>query len=45
MATNQHATTENLLEAVFSAVQIMAVAMQRRSKHIFAATFEIQQKS
>jgi hypothetical protein len=30
MATNQHATTEELLEAVFSMVRILAIATQLR---------------
>jgi hypothetical protein len=44
MATNQHATTEELLEAVFSVVRSAAVATQRRSKHVFSATVELQQR-
>jgi hypothetical protein len=40
-ATNQHGTTEELLKAVFSVVRTVAVAMQRRGKHIFAATVEL----
>jgi alkylhydroperoxidase/carboxymuconolactone decarboxylase family protein YurZ len=37
MATNQHATTEELLEAVFSVVCATAIAIQHRGKHISAA--------
>jgi hypothetical protein len=37
MTTNQH-TTEELLAAVFSVVSAEAVAMQRRRKHVSAAT-------
>jgi hypothetical protein len=33
MASNQHATTEELLETVFSVVRAATVAMQRRSTH------------
>jgi hypothetical protein len=33
MATNQHTTTEEMLEAVFSVVCAMAVAMQWCGKH------------
>jgi hypothetical protein len=43
-AMNQHATTEELLEAVFSVVMAMTVAMQLRSKHASAATVELQQQ-
>jgi hypothetical protein len=46
MATNQYATTEELLEAVFSVVRITAVATLRRGKHVSATTVELQhQKS
>jgi hypothetical protein len=38
MATNQHTTAEEVLEAVFSVVHAAAVALQRRGKHISAAT-------
>jgi hypothetical protein len=38
MAKTQHATTEELLETVFSVVRAAAVATQRRGKHISAAT-------
>jgi hypothetical protein len=38
MATNQQATTEELLEAVFSVVRAMTVATQRRGKHVSTAT-------
>jgi hypothetical protein len=34
---NQHATTEEPPEAVFSVVRDTAVAIQRRSKHVSAA--------
>jgi alkylhydroperoxidase/carboxymuconolactone decarboxylase family protein YurZ len=37
MATNQHATTEELLEAAFSVVRTSAVATQRHRKHVSAA--------
>jgi hypothetical protein len=42
-ATNQHATTEELLEAVFSVDRAAAVAAQRRGKHVSATTDELQQ--
>jgi hypothetical protein len=45
MARNQHATTEELLEAAFSAVSAEAVAMERHGKHVSATTVELQQKS
>jgi hypothetical protein len=38
MATNQHATTEELLEEVFSVESAEAIAMQRRRKHVSVAT-------
>jgi hypothetical protein len=38
MTTNQHTTREKLLEAVFSVICAMAVAMQQRGKHISVAT-------
>jgi hypothetical protein len=38
MATNQHATTEKLLEAVFFVVRTVAAAVQWHGKHIYAAT-------
>jgi hypothetical protein len=38
MATNQHATTEEWLEAVFSVIRAMAIAMQWLGKHISVAT-------
>jgi hypothetical protein len=41
MATNQHATTDELLEAVFSVVSVAAVATQRRGKCISAAEVEL----
>jgi hypothetical protein len=41
-ATNQQATTEELLETVFYVVRAEAVAMQRRNKHVSAATTELQ---
>jgi hypothetical protein len=45
-AMKQHATTEELLGAVFSVVPAMTVATQWRSKHASAATVELhQQKS
>jgi hypothetical protein len=37
-ATNEHATTEELLEAVFSVIRNVAVALQKRGKHVSAAT-------
>jgi hypothetical protein len=40
---NQCATTEELLEAVFSVVCAMAIAMQWHGKHMSAATVELQQ--
>jgi hypothetical protein len=43
MVTNQHATTEELLAAVFSVGHATAVAMQQHGKHISAATAELQQ--
>jgi hypothetical protein len=43
MARNQHATTEELLEAVFAVVSAMAVATRRRDKYICTATVELQQ--
>jgi hypothetical protein len=42
MATNQHATSEELLEAVFSVVRSVTAAMQWHDKHIPAATVELQ---
>jgi hypothetical protein len=41
-AVNQHATTEELLEAVFSVVLAMIVAMQWCSKRASAETVELQ---
>jgi alkylhydroperoxidase/carboxymuconolactone decarboxylase family protein YurZ len=38
MAINQHTTTEELLEVVFSVVCAMAVATQQHIKHTSAAT-------
>jgi alkylhydroperoxidase/carboxymuconolactone decarboxylase family protein YurZ len=43
MATNQHATAEELLEAVFSVVHAVTVAMQWHSKHASAVTVELKQ--
>jgi hypothetical protein len=40
MATNKHATTEELLEAVFSVTRAEATVTQRRGKHISAATLK-----
>jgi hypothetical protein len=37
-AANHHATTEELLETVFSVIRAAAVATQPRGKHIYAAT-------
>jgi hypothetical protein len=34
MATNKHATTEEMLEGVFSVVRAATVATQRRRKHV-----------
>jgi hypothetical protein len=45
MAMNQHATIEEMLEAVFSVVCAAAVAMQQRNKYVSAATVELQQYS
>lgn len=39
----QHATTEELLEVVFSVVRDMVVGTQQRSKHVSAAKIELQQ--
>jgi hypothetical protein len=39
---NQYATTEELLEAVFSVVCAMAVDTQWHHKHISAAAVELQ---
>jgi hypothetical protein len=38
MATNQQATTEELLEAVFSVVRATAIATQRSGKLVSVAT-------
>jgi hypothetical protein len=38
MATNQHATTQKLLDTVFSVVRAAAVTTRRRGKHISAAS-------
>jgi hypothetical protein len=38
MATNQHVTTEEQLEVVFSAVCAAAIATQWHSKHMSSAT-------
>jgi hypothetical protein len=38
MATNQHATTEKLLEAVFFVVSTVAAAVRWHGKHIYATT-------
>jgi hypothetical protein len=35
---NQHATTDELLEVVFSVVRTTVVAVQQNDKHISAAT-------
>jgi hypothetical protein len=43
MAMKQHATIEELLEVVFSVAHTTAIAMQQCSKHISAATVEVQQ--
>jgi alkylhydroperoxidase/carboxymuconolactone decarboxylase family protein YurZ len=37
MGTNQHATTEELLEAVFSVVCVAAIAIHHHGKHVSAA--------
>jgi hypothetical protein len=37
MKTNQYATTEELLEAVFSVICTAATAMQQHGKHVSAA--------
>jgi hypothetical protein len=42
--TNQHATAGELLEAVFFVIHPVAVATQRRSKHVSAATVELKQE-
>jgi hypothetical protein len=42
--TSPRATIEELLKAVFSVVCATAVAMQWRSKHVSAATDELQQQ-
>jgi hypothetical protein len=42
-ATNQHTTTEELLEAMFPVVCTATVATQCRGKHASAATVELQQ--
>jgi hypothetical protein len=38
VATNQHATTDELFEAVFSMVHAALVAMQGCGKHVSTAT-------
>jgi hypothetical protein len=43
MATNQHATTEEPLEVMFSLALPATVAIKRRSKHAPSAIFEVQQ--
>jgi hypothetical protein len=43
MATNQHVTTEKLLEEVFSVVHAATVAVQWHSKHASAVTVELKQ--
>jgi hypothetical protein len=40
MTMNQHAKTEELLEAVFSVVCAMVITMQRCNNHVSAATME-----
>jgi hypothetical protein len=40
VATNQH-TTEELLEAVFSVVRAVTIAMQQRGKHVSSTTEEL----
>jgi hypothetical protein len=40
----QHATAEELLEAVFSVVRAVTVAVQQCGKHASAATVELQQQ-
>jgi hypothetical protein len=42
-ATNQHVTTEERLEAVFSVVGAAVIAKQRDGKHVSVATVELQQ--
>jgi hypothetical protein len=42
MAMNQHATTDELLEEVFSVARAVSVATQRRGKHVSAAIVELQ---
>jgi hypothetical protein len=37
MATNKHATTDELLEAVFSVAHAADIATQRHGKHVSAA--------
>jgi hypothetical protein len=44
MATIQHATIEELLEAVFSVVRSANVSTQRRGKHASEATVDLQQQ-
>jgi hypothetical protein len=41
MATNQHTTTQELLEAVFSVVHVMTVATQWRGKYASTITEEL----
>jgi hypothetical protein len=43
MATNEHATTEELLEAVFSVAYTAAIATQWCDEKISAATTELQE--
>jgi hypothetical protein len=41
MAMNQHATTEELLEAVFSVVRAATIGMQWHGKHASTTTEEL----
>jgi hypothetical protein len=40
---NRHATTEKLLEVVFSMICAVVIATQHRSTHVSTATVEVQQ--